>query len=91
MSKDRATPNLPSRNFDVTSAFYVRLGFTQIWRDAGWTILSKGTLQLEFFPFADLDPSNSSYGCCLRLNDVARFSSEIVASGVPEASARPWA
>lgn len=46
---DQATPNLPSRDFDSTAAFYERLGFGIVFRDAGWMILQRGDLMLEFF------------------------------------------
>jgi hypothetical protein len=46
---DNATPNLPSRDFEVTSRFYAGLGFVEGWRDAGWMILKRGDLTLEFF------------------------------------------
>lgn len=32
---DLATPNLPSRQFDATAAFYAWLGFVQPWCDDG--------------------------------------------------------
>ncbi len=67
---DAATPNLPSRDFAATSAFYDRLGFSEAYRDEGWMILIRGEVMLEFFPFPGLDPAESSYGCCLRLDDV---------------------
>ena len=44
---DHVTPNLPSRDFDVTEAFYM-LGFATSWKDRGWMILQRGGLQLEF-------------------------------------------
>ena len=44
---DRATPNLPSRDFEATARFYAALGFTESWRDAGWMILRRGDLTLE--------------------------------------------
>ena len=56
---DHATPNLPSRDFAATSNFYAALGFVEGWRDAGWMILKRGDLTLEFFPFPDLDPLDS--------------------------------
>ena len=61
---DFATPNLPSREFKATSRFYGQLGFLETWRDAGWMILKRGDLTLEFFPFPDLDPATSSFSCC---------------------------
>ncbi|HFT0573613.1 TPA: hypothetical protein ACH1RG_005859, partial [Klebsiella pneumoniae] len=59
---DHVTPNLPSRDFDVTEAFYAKLGFATSWKDRGWMILQRGGLQLEFFPYPDLDPATSSFG-----------------------------
>jgi len=70
---DHATPSLPSRDFSVTEAFYQRLGFERTWRDAGWMILRRGSITLEFFLWPDLDPSLSSFGSCLRLDDLDGF------------------
>ncbi|WP_298193677.1 bleomycin resistance protein [Novosphingobium sp.] len=81
---DRATPNLPSRDFEATARFYARLGFTVSWRDAAWMILERGGLILEFFPYPDLDPATSSFGSCLRLDDVEGFYAGLVAAGIPE-------
>jgi hypothetical protein len=81
---DRATPNLPSRDFDVTSAFYANFGFEEGWRDDGWMILKRGNSTLEFFPHRDLKPSDSWFSCCLRLDDLAAFYSACLEVGVPE-------
>ena len=81
---DHATPNLPSGDFQATSDFYGRLGFTERYRDRGWMILERGDLTLEFFPFPDLDPAENSFGCCLRLDDVHAFYEACKASGLPE-------
>ncbi len=81
---DTATPNLPSRSFDETARFYARLGFAERWRDAGWMILERGGVTVEFFPYPDLDPATSSFGCCFRMDDVGGFVAEILAAGVPE-------
>ena len=81
---DHATPNLPSRDFPATAAFYARLGFSESWRDEGWMILERGGLILEFFPYPNLDPATSSFGCCLRLDDVGGFCTLIRAAGVAE-------
>ncbi|VXC71965.1 bleomycin resistance protein [Sphingomonas sp. AX6] len=81
---DRATPNLPSRDFEVTAQFYTALGFEQGWRDESWMILERGDAMLEFFPFPDLDPLSSSFGCCLRLDDIDAIYAQAFAAGVPE-------
>jgi catechol 2,3-dioxygenase-like lactoylglutathione lyase family enzyme len=81
---DRATPNLPSRDFAATAHFYANIGFTERWRDAGWMILQRGDLTIEFFPYPDLDPATSSFGCCFRMHDVKGFFETILSAGVPE-------
>jgi catechol 2,3-dioxygenase-like lactoylglutathione lyase family enzyme len=81
---DHATPNLPSRDFEATSRFFASLGFVEKWRDDGWMILGRGDLILEFFPFPDLDPATSSFGSCLRLDDLDAFYEACRAAGVPE-------
>ena len=86
---DRATPNLPSRDFGATSHFYAALGFVEEFRDDGWLILARGAVVLEFFPFPDLDPATSSFGTCLRLDDVDEFFRACLDAGVPQ-SARGW-
>lgn len=83
---DVATPNLPSRDFGVTSQFYGELGFAETWRDAGWMILKRGDLILEFFSYPDFDPASSSFGSCVRMEDVAPLFEAIIAAGVPEAT-----
>ena len=84
---DVATPNLPSREFDVTSHFYGQLGFKETWRDPDWMILKRGDLTLEFFPYPDLDPANSSFGCCFRMANVGAFFTTVTSVGVPEKTA----
>lgn len=80
---DRAVPNLPSRDFDATEAFYAGFGFARAFRDDGWMILRRGGLQLEFFPFDELDPATSSFRCTLRVADVDELAGAIAVSGVP--------
>jgi catechol 2,3-dioxygenase-like lactoylglutathione lyase family enzyme len=81
---DHTTPNLPSRNFGATSAFYAALGFEEGWRDDSWMILKRGELALEFFPFPDLDPYESSFGACLRLDELDAFVAACKDAGIPE-------
>ena len=83
---DTATPNLPSRDFATTSAFYDRLGFSEAYRDESWMILTRGEVMLEFFPFPDLEPAESSFGCCLRLDDVDAFYRVCLDTGLPEST-----
>lgn len=82
---DRATPNLPSRDFETTSRFYEALGLHESWRDAGWMILTRGSVSLEFFPHPELDPLTSWFSCCLRLDDLDAFYAACRAAGIAEA------
>lgn len=86
---DTATPNLPSREFTRSVEFYTGLGFTEGFRDEGWLILTRGAVTLEFFPFPDLDPASSSFGCCLRLDDVDELCAVALSAGVPDTT-RGW-
>ncbi len=81
---DHATPNLPSRDFELTSQFYQRLGFEQGWRDEGWMILTRGRLTLEFFPYPDLEPGKSAFSCCLRLDDLDALYAVCREAGIAE-------
>lgn len=69
MTADRITANLPSRDFDVTEAFYGLLGFERIYRDDGWMILQRGALEVEFFSHPDLKPAESWFSACIRVDD----------------------
>ena len=81
---DRATPNLPARDLDATARFYAGLGFSTTYRDAGWLIVERGGLWLEFFPDPDVDPASTAAGCCLRVDDVDALYAAGVAAGLPE-------
>lgn len=83
---DQATPNLPSRNYDQTIIFYAQLGFETSWHDDGWLIMERGDLCLEFFRYSDLEPSASSFSCCLRLDDLQAFFEVCEDAGIPEQS-----
>lgn len=80
---DVATPNLPSRDFETTSRFFRAIGFVEAWRDDGWMILERGTLKLEFFRQPDLDPATSSFGSCLRVDDLDALYAVCDAAGIP--------
>jgi catechol 2,3-dioxygenase-like lactoylglutathione lyase family enzyme len=82
---DHATPNLPARDFAAAAEFYAKLGFAEDYCSEGWMILSRGAVTLEFFPYPDLDPYQSSFSCCLRLDDLPAMMAQVKASGVPDA------
>ncbi|CAL4865973.1 Bleomycin resistance protein [Asticcacaulis sp. MM231] len=67
---DRITANLPAIDFGATSEFYQALGFKEDFHDSGWMILSRGPLVIEFFPYPNLNPYQSSFSACVRVDDV---------------------
>lgn len=83
---DHAVPNLPSRDFGVTVAFYGGFGFETEYRSESWLMLRRGGIRLEFFAFADLVPDDSSFMCSIRVDDVDELYDRIAAAGVAEAS-----
>ena len=82
-TNDRITANLPSRDFDATAAFYGALGFTVSYLDDGWLIMSRGPLVLEFFPYPALDPKQSWFSACLRVDDLDRLHKDFSKAGLP--------
>lgn len=80
---DRITANLPSKDFDRTVAFYAPLGFAVDFRDAGWMILSRGPLMLEFFPHPEVDPWSSWFSACIRVDDPDALLAEWQRLGIP--------
>lgn len=80
---DRATANLPARSLDETAAFFAALGFTIAFKDDGWMILQLGSLELEFFPHPDLDPKQSWFSACLRVNDLDGLYAAFQRAGLP--------
>jgi len=75
---------MPSSSVDDTESFYSSFGFERPFRDEGWLILTRGTVQLEFFPAPDVDPLSSGAICCLRVADVDELYNAIRRSGAPE-------
>ncbi len=85
---DRVTANLPSRDFSETEAFYAPLGFARVFRNEGWMILrregAKGPLELEFFAHPGLDPAESWFSACIRVDDPDSLLAEWQAAGVDQ-------
>jgi catechol 2,3-dioxygenase-like lactoylglutathione lyase family enzyme len=79
---DRINANLPSRDFSTTAEFYGQLGFSVGFRDEGWMILNRGPLELEFFPHPDLDPAESWFSACIRVEDLDALRRVCEAAGV---------
>ena len=81
---DRATANLPSRDLDKTAAFYQALGFHVGFKDDGWMILHRGALEIEFFPMPQLDPKQSWFSACFRVDDLDALYQAFLAAGLSD-------
>jgi hypothetical protein len=81
---DRAVPNLPSRDFDSTVAFYGAFGFVTSYRDGGWLIIRRGGIVLEFFLAPEHDPYESWFMASIRISDLDELYVAVRSTGVPE-------
>jgi len=62
MEKDKSIPVLPSRSLERTIRFYSRLGFEgRLLAMGTWAIVTRGDLELHFFPYPQLQPAEN-YG-----------------------------
>ena len=82
MSKPRITANLPSRDFEATERFYAGLGFSTDYRADNWLILSRDDMPVEFFPHPELDPKESWFSACMRLDDIDALHAEWASQGI---------
>lgn len=81
---DQCIPVLPSRDLPRTLAFYARLGFEgELLAADSYAIVSRGDLELHFFPHPDLDPAACYAGCYLRVADVDGLHVAFAAAALP--------
>jgi hypothetical protein len=80
---DRATPNLPARDFGATAAFWGAMGFAPGYRDDHWMILERGSMTVEFFPHPEVDKGSSWFSACLRVDDLDALHAEWSALDLP--------
>jgi catechol 2,3-dioxygenase-like lactoylglutathione lyase family enzyme len=81
-------PILASRDIAETIAFYERLGFgvVRLYDDFGapYLLLRRDDVELHFVHSPDTDPSESTGGCYLRLEDAQAVYDEWEPLAVPE-------
>lgn len=80
---DRVTANLPSSNLDKTASFYKALGFALNFKDDGWMIMSRGTLEIEFFPL-EHNPRESCFSACIRVDDLDSLFADFQKADIPD-------
>lgn len=83
---DKSIPVLPSRSLPRTIAFYGRLGFAgRSLAEGTYAILTRGDLELHFFPHPELDPRACYAGCYMRVAEVDALRAAFAPAGIPAA------
>ena len=81
-------PILASRDVEETAAFYRRLGFDLLARydefGPTYLLLRRDDVELHFVHSPEVDPSESSGGCYLRLDDAQAVYDEWAPLALPE-------
>lgn len=81
---DVSIPVLPSRSLPRTIAFYERLGFEgELLAEGTYAILTRGALELHFFPHPALDPAECYAGAYMRVGAVDRLYAAFAPVGLP--------
>ncbi|KMK65628.1 VOC family protein [Puniceibacterium sp. IMCC21224] len=97
---EQICPILPSRDFDVTEAFYARLGFATRYKQTGqYLLMTHDPVEVHFFAHPAHEAATCDHGAYLRPADVDAFSAEVETLGLPRdgtfpkfmpAEDKPW-
>jgi len=84
---DLAIPILPSRSVQGSRDFYRQLGFDgTIWGAPHfYATLTRGSVEIHFFTDSELDPTQSSAGCYVRVQDVDQIYEAFAQANLPKA------
>ncbi len=87
---EQICPIMPSRDFDVTEAFYARLGFQTWYKEHGqYLLMNRDKVEVHFFHHPSHDPARCDHGAYLRPSDVDEISKEIEGLNLHSANAFP--
>jgi len=99
VASDKSIPVLPSRALKRTIAFYEKLGFAgRLLASDTYAILTRGDLELHFFPHPALKPEECYAGCYMRVEEVDALHADLSqarlpAKGIPRMERvedKPW-
>ncbi len=84
-ASEKSIPVLPSRSLRRTVKFYEKLGFagTLLASDT-YAILTRGDLEIHFFPHPDLIPQECYAGCYMRVSEVDSLHLAFTPAGLAE-------
>jgi len=89
-------PKLPSRDLAKTRSYYVNmLEFEEVSDYGDYLILSKDHIEIHFFLFSDLIPSENDGQVYIRCSDIGNWYKHLLDRGVPihpnaPLSVKPW-
>ena len=86
LRNDIAIPIMPARDLAETIDFYKALDFVLAYRHAeldDYIILRRGSLELQFFQWPELDIQASFTGCYLRVTDVDAIYQSFAGARLP--------
>jgi catechol 2,3-dioxygenase-like lactoylglutathione lyase family enzyme len=81
-----SVPIMPSKDLDVTLAFYERLGFENAGAapsEWNYLIIRRGGVQVHFYGDAEVDPLTTSASCYVFTDDADGLYAEWNSIGVP--------
>ncbi|MFM2393427.1 MAG: hypothetical protein RLZZ546_1409 [Bacteroidota bacterium] len=89
-------PKLPMRNKKLTKDYYVnKLGFEEHGDYEEYLMVSKGKIEIHFFEFKELDPSQNYGQVYIRTNEIDKLYKELKENQVAihpngDLEAKPW-
>lgn len=94
---ERLSPILPTRDVQAAEAFWTRLGFTTLYKDAAYLLVERDAVEAHFWLNPTLDPQVNDAGAYLRA-DVDALDAEWGGLGLPDtgvprlvrAEDKPW-
>jgi catechol 2,3-dioxygenase-like lactoylglutathione lyase family enzyme len=95
---EKLSPILPARDMDAAEAFWARLGFGTVYKDAEYLLVRRDGAELHFWLNPALDPAANDAGAYLRPSDIDALDAEWRALGLPPAGVpryvpaedKPW-
>jgi catechol 2,3-dioxygenase-like lactoylglutathione lyase family enzyme len=81
---DKSIPVLPSRSLPRTIKFYEKLGFAgALLASDTYAIVTRGDLEIHFFPHPDLKPEECYAGGYMRVTEVDELHSAFAPAALP--------
>lgn len=98
MHLEKLSPILPARDIGATEAFWARLGFVTLYKDAEYLLQKREEAEVHFFRHPRLAPEENDHGAYLRPSDIDALDREWACVGLPDsgiprlerAADKPW-